>query len=89
MKQVDDYNSPWKDKYATTVNYSAYKFQIHGMMMKVIRVNRLRGVKSQSKIFTFITHQVEPLVTIQSSPELESLDEGDPGLLAGEASTKA
>ena len=26
MTQVDDYKSPWKDKYATTVNDSAYTF---------------------------------------------------------------
>ena len=26
MKKVDDYKSPWKDKYATTVNDTAYTF---------------------------------------------------------------
>ena len=26
MTQVDDYKSPWKDKYATTVNDTAYTF---------------------------------------------------------------
>ena len=49
----------------------------------------MRQVKRQSKILTFIIHQLEPLVTIQLSPESESLDEGDLGLLAGEALTKA
>ena len=49
----------------------------------------MRRVKIQSKILTFITHQLEPLVSIQSSPESESMDEGDLGILAGEASPKA
>ena len=57
--------------------------------MKVIRVNRVGLVKSQSKILMFITHHLEPLMLIQPSLESESLDEGDLGLLAGEASPKA
>ena len=55
----------------------------------MIQIKGLRRVKSQSKILTFITHQLEPLVSIKTSPELESLDEGDLGILAGEASPKA
>ena len=49
----------------------------------------MRKVRRQSKIITFITHQLEPLVLIQSSPDLESLDKGDLGLLARELSPKA
>ena len=89
MTQVDDYKYPWKDKDATTVNDSTYTFLIHGMMMKAIGVNMMRQVKSQSKILTFMTHQLEPLLWSQSSPESESLDEGDLGLLSGAASPTA
>ena len=35
-----------------------------------------------------MTHQLEPLLSIQSSPESESLDEGDLGLLAGGSITQ-
>ena len=57
--------------------------------MKVIPVNRLRRVKSQSKILTFMIHKLEPLMWNQSSQESESLDKGDLGLLVGEESPKA
>ena len=48
----------------------------------------LRRVKSQSKILMFMTHQLEQLVSIQSSPESESLGEGDLGLLVGGSITQ-
>ena len=43
----------------------------------MITVNRLMPVKSQSKILTFITHKLEPIVSIQKSLESETLNEGD------------
>ena len=53
----------------------------------------LRQVKSQSQILTLLTdfenYHLEPLMWTQSSPELEPLDKGDLGLLAGEASPEA
>ena len=36
-----------------------------------------------------VIYKMDPLIWTQSSPESESLDKGDLGLLSGEASTKA
>ena len=72
-------------------------------MIQVIRVNRLRRVKSQSKILRrlkrqsqiltlsteFVIYKIDPLMWTQLSPDSESLDMKDLGLLAGETSTKA
>ena len=53
----------------------------------------LRRVKSQSQILTlsteFVTYQTELPASNQTSPESESLDEGDLSLLGGEASPEA
>ena len=54
----------------------------------------LRRLKSQSKMILtlsteFVVYKVDPLIWTQSSPESESLDKEDLGLLAGEASPKA
>ena len=69
MTQVDDFKSPWNDKDATTVNDTAYTFlnpyydEISDSDKKV----------EASRYPIKDTH----VVSIQPSPELESLDEGD------------
>ena len=65
MTQEDDYKSPWKEKDVTTVNNTlddtAFTFKIHSRMIQVIRVNRLRRVKRQSKILRRINIQSQIL----------------------------
>ena len=78
------------------------RFKIHNRLIQ--KVNILRQVKSQSKILRrlksqskmiltfsteFIIYKIDPLIWTQLSPESESLDKEDLGLLAGEASPKA
>ena len=77
MTQVNDYKSPCKDKDTSMVNKWAYTFLNEYEDEKVIQIKRLRRAKSQSQILTFITHQLEPLLSIQPSQESESLDKGD------------
>ena len=110
ITQVDDYKSPWKNKYttyATTVNNTfddtGFTFFDSFQDDTSVRVNRLRRVKSQSKILRrlksqskmiltfskeFVIYKMDPLIWTQSSPESESLDKEDLGLLAGEVSPK-
>ena len=43
----------------------------------------MRLGKIQSQILTFVTHQLEPVVSIQPLLESESLDEGGRGITQG------
>ena len=78
--------------------------KIHTRMIQLIRVNRLRRVKSQSKILRqlkiqsqmiltlstdVVIYKMDPQIWTQSSPESESLEKEDLGILAGEAYPKA
>ena len=77
MTQVDYYKLPWKDKDATTVNDTAYTF-LNSYDDKISDSDKMVEASKEPITDTrFITHQLEPLVSIQSSLESESLDEGD------------
>ena len=77
MTQVDEHKLPGKNKDALTINDSAYHNSDEYEDEISYSDKSLRREKSQSQILTFVTHQLEPLVSIQPSLDLESLYEGD------------
>ena len=59
MTQVDEYKSPGENKNALTINNRHIIIRMSMKMKLVIRIKRLRRVKSQSQILTVVTHQLE------------------------------
>ena len=89
MTQVDYYKSPWKDKYATTVNDSAYKILNSWNDDESDLSKHVETIKEPIKDTHVHDTSVGATMWTQLSPESESLNEGDLGLLVGEASPKS